>query len=151
MVAINGYDSNSGMNLLRHALAALADGAPYFARVDVTGGHLESVAAVAAGRADLAAIDCVTLRLIADADPGLVARVRVIGSSAASAGLPFVAPRANATGGICAALDAALAAVPAGIREQLRLRGFAPVTRDDYAPILALEREARDAGYKTLQ
>ncbi len=152
VVAINGYDSNSGMNVLRHALARLDPGDRYFARVELTGGHVASVAAVAEGRADLAAIDCVTLALLADAEPGLVARVRVIGSSARSAGLPFVVPADTPVAdGIAEALAAACAQLPDGARRRLRLVGFESVTRDDYASILALEREAFDAGYKTLQ
>ena len=82
VVAVNGYESNSGMNVLRHALARLDPGERYFARVELTGGHRASVAAVADGRADLAAIECVTLALLGDAEPGLAARVRSIGFSA---------------------------------------------------------------------
>ncbi len=151
VVAVNGYDSNSGMNVLRHALATLDPGEGFFARVEISGGHRASVETVADGRADLAAIDCVTLALLGDADPDLLARVRAIGSSARSAGLPFVVPAGAPTERLADALAAALAATPADARRRLRLAGFAPVTRDDYASILALEREARDAGYAVLQ
>ncbi len=151
VVAINSYDSNSGMNVLRHALAALAPGDRYFARVELTGGHAASVAAVADGRADLAAIDCVTLRLLADADPGLVARVRKIGRSARTAGLPFVAPLRTPHAGFCDTLNAALAEIAPEHRKRLHLQRFATVTRDDYAAILALESAACEAGYKILQ
>ena len=151
VVAINAYDSNSGMNVLRHALAALDPGERFFERVELTGGHRASVAAVADGRADLAAIDCVTLALLADAEPGLVARVRVIGSSVRCAGLPFVVPAGTPVDGLAAALAAACARLPADARRRLRLVGFVPVSRADYASILELEREARDAGYKTLR
>lgn len=151
VVAINGYDSNSGMNVLRHALAALDPGDRFFSGVEVTGGHRASVEAVAAGRADLAAIDCVTLALLGDADPGLVARVRSIGSSARSTGLPFVVPAGASTGRLAAALAAACAQLPKDARRRLRLVGIEPVTLDDYASIVTLEHEARDAGYKRLQ
>ena len=43
-VAINGRDSNSGMNLLRAAVADLAGGRPYFSRVIETGAHMASLA-----------------------------------------------------------------------------------------------------------
>ena len=59
--AINGTDSNSGMNLLRAAVAPWARGGRFFGRVEVSGSHLESLARVGDGRADIAAIDCVTL------------------------------------------------------------------------------------------
>src|SRR4051794_23404579 len=58
--AVNGFDSNSGMNLLRAAVAPIAAGRPFFSAVLVTGAHVASLEAVAAGGADLAAIDCVT-------------------------------------------------------------------------------------------
>lgn len=151
VVAINGYDSNSGMNVLRHAIAPLARGGRFFARVEPTGGHAASVAAVADGRADLAAIDCVTLALLADAEPDLFDRVRVIGSSARSAGLPFVVPAGAPAAGLADALAAACAQLPADARRRLRLAGFEAVTRDNYGSILDLEREACDAGYITLR
>ncbi len=151
VVAINSHDSNSGMNVLRHAIARLDPGERFFARVELSGGHRASIEAVIAGRAELAAIDCVTLALLGDAEPDLVARVRVIGSSARSAGLPFVVPAGAPVEGFADALAAACAATPADARQRLRLAGIAAVTRDDYASILALEREARDAGYETLQ
>ena len=56
VAAFNGYDSQSGWNALRHSL--IGKGAP--TRILETGGHRKSVAAVREGRADVAAIDCVT-------------------------------------------------------------------------------------------
>jgi ABC-type phosphate/phosphonate transport system substrate-binding protein len=44
--AINGCDSNTGMNLLRALVAAHAGGRPFFADVLETGAHLESLRAV---------------------------------------------------------------------------------------------------------
>ena len=67
--AINARDSNTGMNLFRAAVAKVAGGAPFFADVSVTGAHSASLAAVAEGKADLAAIDCVTFGLIARESP----------------------------------------------------------------------------------
>ena len=58
-VAINGTDSNSGMNLLRDAVRGCANTNPFFASTIVTGSHLGSIAAVAEHRVDVAAIDCV--------------------------------------------------------------------------------------------
>ena len=89
--AINGRDSNTGMNLFRAALAPLADGAPFFAEVVVTGAHAASLAAVAAGSSDIAAIDCVTFGLLARGRPELVAEVRVLGRTPWSPSLPFIA------------------------------------------------------------
>lgn len=51
-LALNGHDSNSGMNLLRHALAPLGRDAAFFAEVRISGGHVRSLAMVAAGEAE---------------------------------------------------------------------------------------------------
>ena len=92
--AINARDSNTGMNLFRAALAPLAHGAPFFAEVAITGAHAASLAAVAAGTSDIAAIDCVTFGLLAKGRPELVAGVRVLACSPSSPGLPFIASAA---------------------------------------------------------
>ena len=67
--ALNAHDSNTGMNLFRAAIAPIAGGAPFFRAVVVTGSHEASVAAVAEGRADLAAIDCVSFALLGTRPP----------------------------------------------------------------------------------
>ena len=54
---LNSRDSNSGMNLFRHALAPLQQNGKFFADVTLTGGHRNSLAAIKAGDGDLAAID----------------------------------------------------------------------------------------------
>ena len=77
VAAVNAWDSNSGMNLFRAAIAPHADGRPFFASVILTGSHQASLAAVAAGGADLAAVDCVTFALLQRLRPALVERVTV--------------------------------------------------------------------------
>jgi len=155
IAAINTTDSNSGMNLLRHAIAGLSRGAPYFARVDVTGAHRRSLEAVAANRAQLAAIDCVSFHYLADQNPQLVARVRSIGFSAQTTGLPFVRPgnrhdedQAKAW---TDAFNAALNAMPEQPRQRLRLLRFEPVTVADYQEISELETIAIEKGYAELK
>lgn len=71
--AINEPFSNSGVNLFRAAIAPLARDGWLFSSVIETGGHRNGIAAIVAGRADVAAIDCVTLRQCAafrSAEPG---------------------------------------------------------------------------------
>ncbi|MCP3689394.1 MAG: PhnD/SsuA/transferrin family substrate-binding protein, partial [Gammaproteobacteria bacterium] len=46
-VAINSWDSNSGMNVLRYALAPIARGKTFFAAVRDTGSHYQSLVDVA--------------------------------------------------------------------------------------------------------
>ena len=154
IVAINTSDSNSGMNALRHALAEAGAKGKYFRQVLITGGHLQSLEAVADGRAQLAAIDCVTYQLIADRNPDLVTRVRGIGFSTQTCGLPFVVPNARAAefdfDGWIDALNLGLADLPQSIADILHLRGFEAVGWEDYASILELENFAVEAGYAEL-
>ena len=152
--AINGWTSNSGMNLFRATIAPLAGGAPFFSAIVVTGSHAASMGALAEGRADIAAIDCVSFGLVARAEPDLVARLAVAAESPPSPGLPFVA-----SGRLAAAtLDAVRAALfdvladPAqgGARAALGLAGASVLTSADYKRVLDIERAAAAAGYPEL-
>jgi ABC-type phosphate/phosphonate transport system substrate-binding protein len=154
VVAVNSRDSNSGMNVLRHALARLGARPGTFAGVLLTGGHLRSLEAVAENRARLAAIDCVSFRLIEDLHPELVARVRVIGDSEPTCGLPLVTPYSryspSRAASWIAALKQALAELPTEIARTLRLERFEAVGIGDYESILELENFAIEHGYPEL-
>lgn len=89
--AINARDSNTGLNLFRAAVAPLAQGRPFFNGVVVTGAHAISLAAVAEGSADIAAIDCVSFALLRQGRPELVERMEVLQRTPSSPGLPFIA------------------------------------------------------------
>ena len=149
--ALNTRDSNTGMNLLRAAIGPLSEGKPFFGAVIETGAHARSVMAVAGGKADIAAIDAVTLALLHDRYPGLARRIRVLGWTAPSPGLPLI----TAPGGPVEALRAALAAVLAdpalaAARRALRIAGVHVLARADYAVIPAMAHEAAAAGYPDL-
>ncbi len=66
------------MNLLRSAVAPLADGKKFFSEISVSGSHRRSAQMVAEGRADLAAIDCVTLAHLRKFAPEHTERLRVL-------------------------------------------------------------------------
>ena len=154
VVAVNGFDSNSGMNLLRARLAPLAGGRPFFAGIVETGAHLASLAAVTDGRADVAAIDGVTFTLAARHAPNLVAGVRVIDVTPASPGLPLVT-RADAAPDLVATLRRGLARLiedeeAAAARDAFGLTGFAVLPEAVYDRVLELEQAAVAAGYPEL-
>lgn len=154
VAAMNNPDSNSGMNVLRHAVAAVHQGGEFFSRVLTTGGHLYSLQAVAEGAADIAAIDCVSYQLIEDWRPELCAGLRSIGDSVKTCGLPLVMSPARMTetdtGQLTAALNQALASCTPEVSAVLHLSGFAPVTLDDYRSILEVEQFACARGYPEL-
>jgi ABC-type phosphate/phosphonate transport system substrate-binding protein len=150
--AYNQDDSNSGMNVFRHAVAPLAKNGRFFSEVIRTGSHLGSLRVVAENRADLAAIDCVTFAFICGELPELAQQVRAIGWTAASPGLPLIAANdvpQSTVESLRTALDDALASQPARAR-RLRLKGFARLPLSDYARISQIENEARALGYPHL-
>jgi ABC-type phosphate/phosphonate transport system substrate-binding protein len=155
VAAMNNPDSNSGMNVLRNAVAQVHDvGGSFFDRVLTTGGHLHSLQAVADGAADIAAIDCVSYQLIEDWRPGLCAGLRIIADSVKTCGLPLVMAHARLaetdTGRLTASLNEALSACGDEVTGTLHLAGFAEVTLDDYRSILEVEQYAVERGYPAL-
>jgi len=94
-VAVNDVLSHSGYMALLFALRKARCSLPFFALARRSGSHAASVAMVAAGSADMAAVDCVTwARLQEDGDPCL-RQVRVIGCTPAAPSLPFVTARGH--------------------------------------------------------
>ncbi|MBV8103336.1 MAG: PhnD/SsuA/transferrin family substrate-binding protein [Hyphomicrobiales bacterium] len=154
VAAINGPDSNSGMNLFRATIAPVAEGRAFFGAVVTTGSHLASLEAVADGRADLAAIDCVSFALMKRLSPDLVARVAVVAESPLSPGLPFIMsarlPEATLACARNALFDVLADPDLADALAVLGLKGARVTTPADYERILEIERDAAAAGYPTL-
>ncbi|AET91347.1 putative ABC phosphate/phosphonate transporter, periplasmic ligand binding protein [Burkholderia sp. YI23] len=150
--AYNDDDSNSGMNLLRHAVAPFAHDGRFFASVTKTGAHLASLRALADARADVAAIDCVTFAFAQTHLPELAGRARVIGMTASAGALPFIASARVPQDAIDPLFRALADALDrdAPLARRLRLKGVAKRTLADYEPILALERDAISRGYPRL-
>ena len=152
--AINTNDSNSGMNLLRHAVASFNQKGEFFGQINLSGSHLQSLTQVANGNADIAAIDCVSYQLIEDTWPELATRVRCIGFTAKTCGLPFVMPKPAAVNqdleNITECLNQALLMLDERQKGRLHLKGFENVSFDDYQCINDLESFAQEAGYPVL-
>jgi ABC-type phosphate/phosphonate transport system substrate-binding protein len=62
----------------------------FFKRIDVTGSHADSIAAVCASRDHIACIDCVTFALILQQHPHLSLSIRVIARTPSAPCLPYV-------------------------------------------------------------
>ena len=152
--AFNGRNSQSGYNCLRHLVAPLAEGGTFFAEAIETGSHAGSLAAVAEGRAAVAAADCVTFALLARHRPAAVADLRVLTWSAPAPGLPYVTTQScspeqleRLRAGLAEALaDPATAAA----REALLIDGVEVLPTTAYQVILDMEQEAARAGYPQL-
>jgi len=88
--AFNAPNSQSGYNAFRALVAPLATQGRFFASAVETGGHSESVDAVREGRADLAAIDCVTYAALARYTPLATQGLRIIATTEDYPGLPLI-------------------------------------------------------------
>ena len=87
---INGPESHSGMNALRALVAPLSRQGRFFSEIKVSGAHANSLAMIAGGAADVAAIDCVTYRLLARYRPEALAGLLPICRTDSAPGIPFV-------------------------------------------------------------
>jgi ABC-type phosphate/phosphonate transport system substrate-binding protein len=153
--AVNGYDSNSGMNLFRAALAPVAERRPMFAEVTVTGSHAASAEAVMRGDADVAAIDCVSYWFIARENPQLAAATRVLTETPLSPSLPLIT-NGSASDGEVATLRRALRSVVQSLSARpalavLRISDFVVLDDAAYEVVLDYERQAVAAGYPRLE
>jgi ABC-type phosphate/phosphonate transport system substrate-binding protein len=132
-LAISARDSQSGYAALWHHAAPLAEAGRFFAAVTVTGAHAASVAAVADGTADLAAIDWVSWRLARRFRPGAALRLRVLMRTDPTPGLPLIAAAGTNPAPHRRALAAALAAPDPVLAETLGLAGFVALDPAAYA------------------
>jgi len=108
-----------------------------------TGGHAASVLAVAEGRADVAAIDAVTWRLLWRHEPATAA-LREIALTEPVPGLPLITAAARDPAPLAEALGAAIAGLPEEDRAALGVLGL---TRIPSARYLALPIPPDPAAY----
>lgn len=152
--AINSWKSHSGMSALRALIAPLSRGGRFFARIQVSGAHSASLAMVARGEADVAAIDCVVHALLARHRPAALDGTRTLGRTARAVAPPFVTHARTGdenVGRLRSALarafdDPALAAA----RADLMLAGLEILPLAAYDRIKAFERLAARHGYPVL-
>lgn len=99
-----------------------------------TGGHRLSAEAVATGRADIAALDAVTYRLIATHTSEMSA-LKVVGLTDPTPGLPFITALGRDPDPIYAATRDAVAALGADDRVLLGLRGMVRIPVELYLSV----------------
>jgi ABC-type phosphate/phosphonate transport system substrate-binding protein len=152
---INEPDSNSGMNLLRAAVAPLADGGRFFGSLVVSDSHLRSVEMVASGEADIASVDCVSFAHFRRLYPSVSGKLRVLGWTPSSPSLPFITSRSTSDATVhalrSALADAFADDALASARDELLLSGVDLEPKEGFVEVLALERGAVDAGYPTIR
>ncbi len=152
--AINMRDSNTGMNLLRSAIADQGGKAPFFSTVIETGSHRQSLLKVACGEAQLAAIDCVSFSHFSRIEPGVTANVRIIGETAKTPGLPFITAKQTPVAVVLMLRDALTAIIRKTPRapclDVLMLEDIAVLPRSAYALVMDLEKNAAAQSYPVL-
>lgn len=152
---INTRTSHSGMNILRAMIAPLHARGRFFASVHQSGAHERSLQAILSGRADVAAIDCVTFALLGRHRPSALQGLRVLCGTQSVSAPPFVSSAATPPAEVEAlrrGLHAALAD-PAGevARRELFLEGIEVLPLSAYDGIDELERLARETGYREIR
>jgi ABC-type phosphate/phosphonate transport system substrate-binding protein len=155
LCAINSRGSHSGMSALRALIAPHSRGGRFFAEVRVSGAHSESLAMVARGEADVAAIDCVVHALLARYRPAALHGTRPLAETADAPAPPFVT-EAQAGDDLVGRLRAALSSIfenPAleTARADLLLAGIEILAPRAYDRIKAFERYAARHGYPVLE
>src|SRR5690606_16820566 len=152
---INSWDSHSGMNALRHAVAPLAKGGRFFTEVEASGSHRASLCWLKREVADVAAVDCVTLSLLERVAPAELQGLRCLARSEAAPGLPLIT-RPDASQEEVEALRRGLASACADpelepLRIALLLTGMEVLPPGAYDRILEMEQEAVATGYSHLR
>lgn len=96
-----------------------------------TGAHAASLAAVVAGRADLAALDAITLGLL-HRDTPEASGIRVLDRTPATPGMTFITAPGRDPAPLHAAIAGAIAALPREAAETLGLRAIVPLPGSAY-------------------
>jgi ABC-type phosphate/phosphonate transport system substrate-binding protein len=153
-VAYNSADSQSGYNVLRSMLAPLAKNGHFVSQAIETGGHRKSIAAVRDGKADFAAIDCVTYAILMRHQPEQLYGTRIIAASPPAPSLPYVTARETAEDDLArlrnGLKEALIEPDLAWAREALLIAGAEILADDAYEIIQIQEREAQTQGYGKL-
>ena len=153
-VAFNSDDSQSGYNALRSAVAPLARAGRFFAEAIATGGHAASMAAVQHGRADIAAIDCVTLDGLRRNLPQALAGLCTVGQTPAYPGLPLITGQSTSAAELRTLQLALAALVPdpaaADALAALGINGFETLPLETYQVCIDMRLQAQALGYPEL-
>jgi ABC-type phosphate/phosphonate transport system substrate-binding protein len=151
---LNSRHSNSGMNLPRRALAEIASGRGFFAKVIETGSQPGNLDRIARGEGDATAVDCVTYEFWRRYRPAAAERTRILARTPPSPAIPFVTAAATPPETV-EILRAALRRVAreerfAAARAGLLIKDIVDVPAERYRALLDYESEAARLGYAEL-
>ncbi|GGB33260.1 phosphate ABC transporter substrate-binding protein [Roseibium aquae] len=149
-VVLNGWDSQSGFNALRFALTQLSGDGPFFGSVQISGGHMRSMEAVANAGADICCVDAVCWTLAQSYRPDIAAKLKPIARTPSVPGLPWVTssarPGEEAAAIRSAAEEVLNSPVLVDIRKTLLIIGYSILKVTDYAVVMAMKTAGEEAG-----
>jgi ABC-type phosphate/phosphonate transport system substrate-binding protein len=144
--AYNSADSMSGYLALLAVISPFACERPFFSQMIQSGSHVRSMQLVAAGIANVAAIDCVSYALAERYRPDLVRPLRIISRSPLVSGLAYVTSAGRLQSEILRLREALIAALAddrlTETRDALFITGIEVLGREDYLPILGIAAQA---------
>ena len=116
-----------------------------FARTIHTGAHRDSARAVAEGRADIAAIDAETWRLIEAYLPDIAEKIRVFAQTAPTPGLPLVTAKGRDADTVFAAVETALSTTDPETLKALHINGITRIPAAAYLAVPTPPLPSQDA------
>jgi ABC-type phosphate/phosphonate transport system substrate-binding protein len=149
--AYNSGHSQSGYNAFRDAVSRLADNGRFFSSAIPTGSHAASLRAVITDKADIAAIDPVSLSL----EPMEIRNgIKTIGWTDRTPGLPLITAAETCHDDVNILrrnIGYAFGdTFPSVARSYLKLTGFEVLPEGSYDTIRAMEQRALDRSYPLL-
>ena len=139
VASINTADSMSGMLALRAFFNRQAKAGIFFKNAVISGSHLNSLALLQRGEADVCAIDAVCVDYVKRFRPELLVGLVELGQTPLVPGLPYVTRDANVGRWQMAVAEAVADPALADVRQALRIGGFTTTRPADYDVILQLE------------
>lgn len=150
-VAINEAQSHSGMNVLKAMVTPLwrQSSGRFFNKVYLTGGHRQSLEYIQAMRADVAAVDAVTWRLLERHAPSALSELRILEKTPWHApSCPYITSRHTTDKELAhlrqALYDFCQAERTASLRAELLLQGVCHKAPEDYDMVRQLAQEYAD-------
>ncbi len=154
VVAANGPESHSGTNALMSMVAPKSDNGRFFRKTIYSGAHVESLRLLREKKADVAAVDCVTFKLLETYRPAAVVGVKVIGQTKHAPAPPYVSHVARGKENLdrirAALFEAFENPDHEAERSALLIRAISPVDVNSYEIIERLEMQSRELGYHQL-
>lgn len=150
-VAVNSFNSHSGVNALRGLIAPLAEDGRFFGAVRVTGAHRASLDLLLKGEADAMAMDCVLHALLRQHRAGALAGTRILAETAAAPAPPLVTAATAGAERLDRVREALLAAMAdpdsAEPRSVMLIDRLEVLPKTAYQRVVEVEAEALRHGY----